>query len=147
MKRRTAESGFTLLELLMVVIIIAILAALALPAYFRSVEKARTSEATLAMGALKGAIQRFCVETQGAGAPAFGNLDVEDPNNPPNAQYTYVINGPTVCAAGGVGFVADITASRKGGPCVGSTIQMVYPPAVAGASPFTYVWAAGTPCA
>ena len=142
MKRRTAESGFTLLELLMVVIIIAILAALALPAYFRAVEKARTSEATIAMGALKGAIQRECVESAGAIPPAFANLDVEDPNLVANAQFSYVINTPpTICAAGGAGFVANITATRiGGGPCAGSTVVMQYPPGTPGASPFTYTW-------
>lgn len=51
--------GFTLLELLMVVIIIAILAAIALPQYLRASEKSRASEALQVLGALRASEQRY----------------------------------------------------------------------------------------
>lgn len=53
------RSGFTLLELLMVVIIIAILAAIALPQYIRASERARATEALSALGALRSAELRY----------------------------------------------------------------------------------------
>ena len=53
------ERGFTLLELLMVVIIIAILASIALPQYLRATERSRASEALQVLGAIRGSQQRF----------------------------------------------------------------------------------------
>ncbi len=148
MKKRLSQAGgFTLLELLMVVIIIAILAALALPGYFRAVERARTAEATVAMGQIRGAIQRWCVENGGGGAvPAgFAQLDVENPNTLANRQFNYAF--PTAVSCGPPITVTNMQATRNGGPCANAVVQMDDPPLVAGASMFTNTWPAGTPCA
>ena len=63
--RRNGNGGFTLLELLMVVIIIAILAAIALPQFFRAVERSRTAQVMQLMASIRGSEQRFKAQDPG----------------------------------------------------------------------------------
>ena len=58
-KNKNYKLGFTLLELLVVVLIIGILAAIALPQYQRSVEKAKLSEALINFKTIKESVARY----------------------------------------------------------------------------------------
>jgi type IV pilus assembly protein PilA len=64
-----AQAGFTLIELMIVVAIIGILAAVALPAYSKYMDKAKFSEVVLATQAAKTAVE-ICVQDKGPTAIA-----------------------------------------------------------------------------
>ncbi len=152
MNDRTKVQGFTLLELLMVIIIIGILAALALPGYYRATERSRAAEATTMMGQIRGSIQRFCVENNGSLPPGFPDLDVENPNTAPSQaaggtrQWDYAFPGTIACPSpAGPLTIGAFTATRVAGPCVGSTVTMIDPPTIVGGSIFGYTWQG--PCA
>ncbi len=70
--------GFTLLELLVVVLIIGVLAAIALPQYKRAVEKSKSAEALTILKAVSGSIQRYYL-TNSSFPSDFKDLDIGIP--------------------------------------------------------------------
>jgi type IV pilus assembly protein PilA len=64
MKKYNRESGFTLIELMIVVAIIGILAAIALPAYQAYTKRAKFSEVVIGTSGLKTAVE-LCAQDQG----------------------------------------------------------------------------------
>ena len=70
--------GFTLIEMLVVVLIIGILASIALPQYQKSVEKAKLSEALMNFQTIKGAIDRFLLTDKLDGNTVFNLRDILD---------------------------------------------------------------------
>ncbi len=59
---RRNERGFTLVELMIVVIIVGILAAVAIPMYQGATERAKASEAVAALGTIRGAMRVYYAE-------------------------------------------------------------------------------------
>jgi len=84
------KKGFTLLEVLIVVIIIGILAAISLPQYVATLEKSKSSEAASNVGSLRAAVDRYWYQN-GSFPAAITDLDIDNPNSVTNKLYTYTI--------------------------------------------------------
>ncbi len=102
------KSGFTLLEIIIVIIIVGVLASLALPRFFRTIEFSRTTEAFSGIQALRGSLER-CYLSKGfnySGCTNVSNLDVENPGLSPNAHFTYSVDNVGTNYATGYRIVA-----------------------------------------
>ncbi len=86
------KKGFTLLEILIVIIIIAILATFAIPQYIRAAKRAIASEAISVIGSIKGALARYYQE-HGDITTSFDDLDIDNPNTVTGHNFTYSISG------------------------------------------------------
>ena len=97
------QSGITLIELMIVVAIIGIIAAIALPSYNRYVENARAADAKSALMSLANAMERFHTQnmtyqgaTVGSGAGAI--FPAEAPLDSSARFYDLVITSQTATA-------------------------------------------------
>ncbi|MDP8216322.1 MAG: prepilin-type N-terminal cleavage/methylation domain-containing protein [Candidatus Kaelpia imicola] len=83
--------GFTMLEVLIVIIIIAILATFAIPQYLKASKRAIASEAVTTLGALRGGLARYYQEYNTLTSD-LDELDVDNPDDVPNANFSYTID-------------------------------------------------------
>ncbi|OIO32835.1 MAG: hypothetical protein AUJ70_04710 [Candidatus Omnitrophica bacterium CG1_02_40_15] len=105
------KRGFTLLEVLIVVIIIGILAAIALPQYVTTLEKSKSAEAATNVGSIRSALDRYWYQN-GAITTTISNLDIDNPNSVTNKLYTYTItDGGTTSTTR----IYTVTATRTAG--------------------------------
>ena len=122
-KLLTSKKGFTLIELMIVVAIIGILAAIAIPNFMNYQCKAKQSEAKTALGSVRTLQEAYRAEfdNYGASTAAIGF----SPSG--NTRYTIAVSGSaddtfTATATGGKGTVAgDIWTIDESGTLTNST--------------------------
>ena len=110
MKNRKSEIGFTLIEMMVVVIIVGLLAAIAVPSYTSYVRRATTTEATSICGAIWTAVEIYSIE--GVPVDANGNAQIDTVYNVglgATVYYTYAVStaDTTITASGKPGTRAE----------------------------------------
>ena len=111
------KRGFTLIEVLIVVIILGILATIAVPQFGAIVEKSRAAEVATNIAAIRTGYEVWRLENDG-NFPAYANLAAInvglDCQITASARWTYATTGGAD--------TYTITATRVGGPNPGTTI-------------------------
>jgi len=116
------RSGFTLLEVIIVIIIVGVLASLALPRFFATVEFSRSTEALTSIGALRQSVERCFTAQDGDYLDCtIGAIDLEDPANSPGNHFSYLIT-----PAGTTGFTIRATRNTLDGGNVGDQVNLEF---------------------
>ncbi len=92
--RQRAVKGFTLVELMITVVVIAVLTAIAYPTYAKYVYKTRRAEATRTLLELRGQMERYYADRETYVGATLAALMV-DGNTTAHAYYTLSIEGLT----------------------------------------------------
>ena len=129
------QQGFTLIELMIVVAIIGILAAIAIPAYQDYTQRAQIGEAFTIVSAAKTAIAEYA-QTNGVYPPAADILALALDIGSPAGQYV-----DTVDVADDTGVItATMKAAGVGADIAGKTVTLTPPAALAGLAGTAFVW-------
>ncbi len=123
---RRKDSGFTLLELIIVVIVIGILASIALPRYLQVAEKGRISEAKSMLGALRSAQLRYAAQYS-AFTTNYNNLDI---NSTASRYFVPSVTGVDATQSGAnadttvVAWATRTTLEAISGPAAGYNVTI-----------------------
>ncbi|MDP8230912.1 MAG: type II secretion system protein [Candidatus Gorgyraea atricola] len=90
MKIKWRRIGFTLTELLIVVIIIGVLATLALPMLVKTLEKAKVGEAISNLNLIRTGQKVYYLE-YGQFSDTVGRLNIENPNSAATSYFDYTV--------------------------------------------------------
>jgi prepilin-type N-terminal cleavage/methylation domain-containing protein len=119
------KSGFTLLEIIIVIIIVGVLASLALPRFFSTIEYSRSTEALSAISALRQSVERCYLSNGGTYAGCvIGAIDLDDPANSPGNHFTY-----TIIPNGTAGYTVRAERNATEGGTLSDHITLIQAPA------------------
>lgn len=107
--RTTRPAGFTLLELMIVVAVIAVLAAIALPNYIEQVRKGKRAEAVQAIGDMQLRQERWRADNS-----SYATLDELTGSAANSTAYNAGLKYYTISISGNNATDYVITATRKG---------------------------------
>ena len=111
-KIKKNKSGFTLLEIIIVIIIVGVLASLALPRLFSNIEFSRSTEALATLGVIRKSMERCYLFNSavytGCDVAGFTALDIDNPDNAPGAHFAYTFTGAAADASSW-----EVTATRN----------------------------------
>ncbi len=122
MKIKNNKAGFTLLELVVVVIIVAVMASLALPRLISQVEQSRAAEAYRFLGVIRDAMEQHKFRNGNyTTADLVPTLLGYDPGAEPNAHFNY-----TIPASLGNTYTIRATRTTRAGGTAGDYIQITF---------------------
>ena len=110
------ESGFTLVELLVVMLILGLLAAIAIPAFFNQRDKARDAEAKSAVRTAQTAIETYATDHDGHYTGAVSDPTAADPASLQKIEQSLTDVGTrlTVPAATDTTYTVQVTSEVAG---------------------------------